>query len=290
MPVEFCRIGSVKDRLGEGPVWDVADHALYWVDAIGRAIHRYFPASGVIDHWQVPGVIGSLALRKGGGAILALEDGFHLFDFATGRTELLHSLNEGGHTRFNDGKVDRDGNFVAGTMTRTRDERGLGAMYRIDAAQRVTKLVDDIVVFNGPCFSPDGKTLYYADSIRQMIWACDYNSIGEIENRRRFADISVLDALPDGATVDSDGCVWSALVSIGTLVRFSPSGELMETIHTPIRYPTSIMFGGADLNRLYVTSISDSLRFQAPGESEDGGLFEICGLGARGIPESRFAG
>ena len=293
MAIEVERVGATKDRLGEGPLWDVAEAALFWVDSLGKTIHRLDPATGMLTEWAVPGVIGSLALRAGGGAVIALESGLHTFDFTTGESRPLVDPEAAQPlTRFNDGKVDRQGRLIVGSMVRDRDKRelALGSLYRLDPDHALSVLDTGIMVANGPCFSPDGATLYFSDSPWRKIFAYPYEAAtGTVGERRVFVDTEPLDTAPDGGTVDSQGFVWSALVRSGQVGRFAPDGTLDRLIEIPARHPSSVMFGGADLDVLYVTSISEPLSDDDPGALA-GALFAIHGLGIKGLPEPRFAG
>jgi L-arabinonolactonase len=289
--LDIRRIGTVKNQLGEGPLWDVAEQALYWIDAVGKLIHRWTPASGERREWSLPASIGSLALRAGGGAVLALENGLHLFDFATGAATPLVDPQAGDpKTRFNDGKVDRQGRFVTGTMARDLREP-LGVLYRLNPDLSLETLDRDIMVTNGPCFSPDGRTLYLSDSPRRAIFAYDYEPAGgPLRNKRALVDTRRLDTAPDGGTVDAEGFLWSALVLSGRIARFAPDGRLDRTIELPVSFPSSVMFGGPDLDTIFVTSIAQTLAGRTAAEPEAGALYAIDGLGIKGLPELRFTG
>ena len=288
MTMAIRRVGDTRDLLGESPVWSGREQRLYWLDSLGGVLHRLDPATGTRDDFSVPAPVGSFALRRAGGAILALRHGFARFDPATGSCEEIAALDTT-HPgiRLNDGKVDRQGRFVAGTMHMNlpSGETPLGGLYRLGDGGRVQRLAEDIVTANGPCFSPDGRTLYLADSARRVIWRFDYPADeAPPTNRRVFADLAALDTAPDGATVDAEGFLWAALVRSGEIGRFDPEGRLVRRIRMPVTYPTSVAFGGRGLDVLYVTSISKSHRLTAP-EAEAGGLFAISGLGVTGIAE-----
>ena len=290
--MRITRVGTTKDRLGEGPIWDAESQRLFWLDSLAGTIHRLDPVSGERQDYAVPAPIGSMSLCRSGGAILSLQDGFHRHDFTTGSTEPVALLGLGHpHVRLNDGKTDRQGRFVAGTMHlhRADDEPVVGGLFRLNPEGTVDLLVDDIATSNGPCFSPDGRILYFADSTRQTIWVFDYDiATGTPRNRRVFADLRTLGTAPDGATVDAEGHLWSCLIRTGTIARFDPAGRIVAQFPFPVRYPTSLTFGGAGLDVLYVTSISKSVRFEDPAE-DAGGLFAIEGLEIRGLPEPRCA-
>ncbi len=290
--MEIRAIVDCKTLLGEGPLWDTTEQKLYWIDSLGNRIFRADQNGEGVEAWPVPANIGSLALREGGGAILSLADGIYGFDFGTGHATLIHKIAHKGTTvRMNDGKVDGRGRFVTGSLE-TTETAPLAALYSVGPDLAVTQIDDDITVSNGPCWSPDHTIFYFADSRSRAIWAYDYDiETGKVSNKRKLVDFGPEDGLPDGATVDAEGCIWSAGVYKSKIHRFSPQGERLLTIDMPVVCVTSVMFGGPALDRLYVTSM---LRAPVPGVEETGplagSLFVIDGLGIRGLPEYRFRG
>jgi sugar lactone lactonase YvrE len=280
-----------KDSLGEGPLWDVDEQRLYWIDSYGPKVHRCDAAGNELTHWSVPEPIGSLALREKGGAVLALRSGFHLFDFETGETQRINEVHPGElRPRLNDGKVDRQGRFVAGSMD-YEEREGLGKLFRLDPDMSVHTLDTDIVCSNGPCWSPDGRTFYFADSMRRVIYSYDYDpQTGAVRSRRVFTTFDKLRGFPDGATVDEEGYLWSAEVYSGRLIRFDPNGVVDRIVGLPVQSTTSIIFGGPDLDIAFVTSMARPMGNEYHREKEAGCLFAIHGLGVRGLPEPRFGG
>lgn len=236
--------------------------------------------------------IGSMALRKDGeGAVVSLQRGFHFLDFRTGEVELIHDPEpDKKDNRLNDGKVDRAGRFIAGSMD-TMESGPNGALYRLDPDLTVHVLETGIIVSNGPCWSPDGATFYFTDTWTGEIWAYDYDqATGSVANRRTFAKVDTSKGgAADGATVDAEGCVWSALVYDGRIVRYRPDGGVDRIIQMPVKKVTSVMFGGPDLDILYVTSMAKPPLPRFPGDGvQRGSLFAITGLGIKGVPEARF--
>lgn len=283
---------DVKTTLGEGPLWDAEMERLFWIDSFDGRVFRATADGTEIRCWDVPQKIGSMALRKDGrGAIVSLERGFHALDFDSGEVELIVDPEPGReNNRLNDGKVDRRGRFVAGSMD-TMEEGPNGALYRLDPDMSLHTLEEGIIVSNGPCWSPDGDTFYFADSWSGEIWAYDYDqSTGAVSNRRTFTTIDTsTGGAADGATVDAEGCLWSAQVYDGKLLRYTPDGEVERVIDMPVRKVTSVNFGGPDLDILFVTSMAKPPLPRFPGDGVlRGSLFAIRDLGVRGLPEPRF--
>lgn len=290
--MKITQLLDCKTVLGEGPLWDVAEQKLYWIDILQPRIFRSDENGDGVEVWDLPEPIGSLALRETGGAVLSLVNGFYTFDFATGARELLAPVSHRApNMRINDGKVDRRGRFLAGSMDMT-EAAPAGQVYSLGPDHAATPVFDGLTVSNGPCWSPDGSCFYISDSGASTIWANDYDpETGRVSNRRVFARYTAEDGMPDGATVDAEGYLWSAGVFAGKIYRYAPDGTRALTIDMPVVCPTSVMFGGPDLNRLYVTCM---LRPTLPGIIETGAmagsLFVIDGLGVTGLPEGRYAG
>jgi sugar lactone lactonase YvrE len=223
--------------------------------------------------------------------VVALRSGFHAFDLDTGAAEPLAKpeLDRPGN-RFNDGKPDRRGRFWAGSMCDS-DAAPTGALYRLNIDSSCRRMVDGIVISNALCWSPDGRTMYHADTARRIVWAWDSDpERGEIENRRVFATLSVDEGSPDGATVDADGFVWLAHWDGWQLTRHDPTGRTERVIDLPVQRPTCPAFGGPDLDVLYVTSASSGLsRWSRATQPWAGGILALD-PGVRGVAEARFAG
>ncbi len=290
--VEVRRLGAVVCQVGESPVWDVEAQALYFIDLLGRVVWRHDPATDAFQRWDVPGMIGSMALRAGGGALVALEDGFYTLDLVSGATSLFARPADLCHcVQFNDGKTDARGRFLAATQARSLQEpTPMGSLYSLSPGGSVAVLDGPIHIPNGPCWSPDGGTFYFSDSRLNTIFAYDYDlATGSLANRRVFAETSALGGFPDGATVDDQGRLWVAICTGGKIACYRVDGTLDRTIAVPVNMPGSVMFGGPDLDRLYVTTLNAG-GFGLPPSEHDGGLLVIDGLGARGRPEPKFAG
>jgi sugar lactone lactonase YvrE len=278
-----------RDLLGESPVWDNRDQCLYWVDSKGPLVRRLHLATGVLTQWVVPSDVGSIALTESGRLLMALEDGFHLLDTATGTSRLVATVTHGGpRMRLNDGRTDRQGRFVAGSLVMGRHDKD-GAIYRLEKDGRVSTLVPGIALANSICFSPDGRTMYYADSLSDTVCAVDYDpDSGRIDTPRALVNTRAQGSAPDGATVDSSGCLWVALVQAGKLGRYAPDGSLLQVLDVPTPFPSCPCFGGPDLDILFVTSLSNTGNLMKTDHPDGGALFAFRGLGVRGLPEVRF--
>jgi len=284
-------LADVKTALGEGPLWDVEEQRLYWIDSWDGRVFRCTEDGREIRSWDVPGKIGSMALRKqGGGAVVSLQQGLYFLDFRTGESTLIVDPEpDKPDNRLNDGKVDCQGRFYVGSMD-TLEKTPSGALYRLDPDLSLHVMDHDIIVSNGPCWSPDARTFYFSDSWSGDIWAYDYDQAsGNLSNRRTFATADTRGGAVDGSTVDAQGYVWNAMAYAGRLVRYTPDGAVDRVIEMPVKNVTSVMFGGPNLDVLYVTSMARPPLESSPKDGVlRGSLFAIHGLGIKGLPEHRF--
>ena len=289
--MQITRIDAPECNGGENPLWCPRHQALFYIDNSGRKIHRFEPAHGRSRSWDMPDVITTLVLRETGGAVVTMRSGIFLFDFASGSLDVLHPMPDPPPYVYNDGKVDQRGRFVIGASTAQFAEPVPdGGLYRLDADRSLHRIDGDIHYSNGPCWSPDGGTLYFADSWRRTIYAYDYDlATGGAIGRRAFVNTEVLGGLPDGATVDADGRVWVAIYGGGLLAAYASDGTLERTIAMPVKLVSSVAFGGPALDRLFVTTIAHGSMGE-PVEAGAGALYVVDGLGVTGLPEPYYAG
>ncbi len=285
---------DARVRLGEGTLWDPREQVLWWVNIWGKEIHRFDPATRRDQVWPTPEDVGCLAVRERGGLVISLRSGFYFFDPASGRFDaIVDPEADMPETRFNDGKTDRQGRFYSGTVFEVegRPVEPKASLYRLDADLTCHRVVGGIGISNGLAWSPDGKTMYYGDSNAKRVWAWDFDTVtGEVENRRLFVDTSETGGVPDGATVDIEGCYWLTLPVTGKVIRYDPDGKAMETITMPTDLPTCCGFGGKDLDILYVTTATVGRPPEKlAGQPHAGGLFAVD-AGVRGLPEAHFKG
>lgn len=289
--MRITKLDAPRCRGGENPMWDASSGTLYYIDNTGQKVHSYDPATGSSRTLDMPSVITTLVLRQGGGAVVTLRTGIHYLDLGSGVLELVSPLADPPPFVFNDGKVDSRGRFVIGASTANFGNPGPdGGLYRFDPDLSLTQLDTGIHFSNSPCWSPDGKTFYFSDSWLKTTYAYDYDAeTGTVCNRRAFVNTSDLDGLPDGATVDADGLYWVAVYQGGKIAAYCPDGKLERTVDMPVKLVSSVMFGGPQLDRLFVTTIEHGALGE-PVEDGAGDLYVVDGLGANGLPEHRFAG
>ena len=284
---------DVRAALGEGPTWSREERRLYWVNINGHTVNRFDPATGANEVCQLPEQVGSFVLREQGGLVVALRSGFHFLDFDTAAlTPIVDPEADKPDNRFNDGRCGPDGRFWAGTMRDPQDPaQRTGALYCLDTDLSWRTMVSDVGVSNGLAFSPDGGTMYYADTRQETIWAFDFRAEdGTLSNRRVFATTHDLPGRPDGGCVDAEGFYWSANVDGWQMVRFAPDGSVDRTIKLPVQKPTMPAFGDDNLEIMYVTSIgSGGSTPLEPGQPQAGSIF-ACEPGMSGLPEPKFRG
>jgi len=279
---------NVQNILGEGPLWHPDEQALYWVDIEGHRFHRLTPATGQHEVFEVGLPVGALAFRQIGGLILATKNGFAYWDEDQQTPEFFNNPEaDKTEARFNDGAVDRQGRFWAGTL----GDGSNNNLYRLDPDGSLHTMETGLTTSNGIAWSPDNKTMYFTDSMPRMIYAYDFDAAtGAIENRRPFIHTPDEPGVPDGLTVDHEGFIWSARWGGWKIIRYDPDGKVEREIQVPAQRPTSCTLGGPDLNELYVTSASTGIDWlERVKQPEAGNLFRIH-VDVKGLPEPKFAG
>lgn len=284
-------VAQTADVLGEGVIWNTYENKLYWVDAFGPFIRRLDPVSGQVDSWKMPQVIGSLVFDRNGGIVAGLEAGFCRVRLDPVNVEPVVNPQREPNIIFNDGKCDRHGRYFVGTMHR-EFKPNAGVLWRLDPDWSTHRIDSGITVSNGLAWSPDDKTMYFADTRALVVYAYDYDiETGAAENRRIFFTTENFPGRVDGATVDAEGYYWCAMIHDGSVCRFKPNGKLDSRIELPVKHPTMCSFGGENLDVLYVVT---ARRFLQPGELHEqplaGSVFAITGLDVKGLPEPNFAG
>jgi xylono-1,5-lactonase len=275
--------------LGEGTLWDPDRRVVWWVDIKAPALHMHDVATGENRRQTLPWRITALGLTTHGDLVACGDGGFVLLAVAADLTvtvaTVLATPVEPAGNRFNDGKVDAAGRFWAGTMDDSEGE-AIGSLYRLEGRTAV-RVRTGIAIPNGPCFLSDG-TMLATDTAAGVITAFDLDTSGSPVSERVFAVFSSAQGYPDGMAVDEQDHVWVAFWDGGCLRRLSPAGRVVQEIPLPVPRPTCPAFGGAQLDRLYVSSaaigLEPSVRERQP---ESGGLLRLD-VGVRGVAPGRF--
>jgi sugar lactone lactonase YvrE len=275
-------------QLGEGPVWDADRGLLWWVDILAGHVHSIDPSTGARTWFDVGDAVGAVGLTRTDGLVLALADGFALADadgqdltrvpgFSIDRTAL----------RFNDGKPDPWGNFIAGTMAWDESGNPPGSLYRLSPDGTVTEVFGDVGLSNGLDWTDDRRLFYYSDTTigRVDVFDCDPGT-GVLSGRRPFVDA----AQPDGLALDAEGCLWLAVWGSGEVRRYTPDGWLDTVVRLPAWQVTSAAFGGPDLATLYITCAWEGLTPAERAEQPHAGDIFACTPGVPGRPPFLFAG
>jgi sugar lactone lactonase YvrE len=280
-----CVVKS-DDRLGEGPVWSPQEGRLYWFDIKGKRLAWYAPKTELSGAFDLPVRASAGAPRAQGGLVIATEKGLAVCDPDAGTLEMVrpYDLPEGFRT--NDGKIDLEGNFWWSTMDDNHGERP-GDVFRTRPDFQTERMLSGIHIPNTVSFSPDGKTLYMADSRLQTLFA---HEAANLSKAVMFAHTAGSPAAPDGSAVDAEGYLWNAQWGGWRIVRYAPDGGIDRIIPTPIQQPSSCAFGGEDMTTLFITSAWDELPMAARAQQPlAGGLFAVE-TGVKGLALPLFAG
>ena len=285
-------IQPVAATCGESPIWSVREQALYWTDNLGGVIHRFAPESGSDETFPLGQNVMGIGLRERGGLVLVFAKQLAFYE-PGGELELLMAVEDDQPlNRFNDAKVDRRGRLWAGTMDNVDWDAPSGSLYRIDPSLELNRQRGAVVCANGLGWSPDGGTFYFGESFRYAIFAYAFDpDAGALSARRVFATVDQKSgSFPDGLTVDTEGGVWSVQNGAGRVVRYDTDGEVTHEVEVPVPQPTSCIFGGTDMDVLYVTSSRQKMTpEQLTRYPLSGSVFAVR-PGVSGVPEPLFAG
>ena len=272
--------------LGECALWCEREQALYWTDIDSALLSRWREADGAVKTWPLPEQLGSFALcERPGRLLLGLASGVALFDLSSGVIGRITPVEaDQPATRINDGRCDPQGRFVFGMFN--REGAATGGFYRVGPDLAIERLpLPDAAVGNCLSFSPEGTRLYFTDSPTRTIYQLDYHADGRLGEPQRFAQLAPEDGEPDGAAVDAEGFLWTALWGAGCVARFDAQGREVLRLPVPASQPTCPCFGGAALDRLFLSSARRGL---GDSEPQAGAVFELLNHGARGRSEHRF--
>ncbi len=280
-------IWPAECTLAEGPFWNAAERAFYFVDIKGRRLHRCNEDGGERLSWQAPAEIGFALPMADGGFACGLPGRLARFSPAAGFVTMLDIEARHPGNRCNDGYVDQAGRLWFGTMD-NGEQAATGALYRYDA--RGLQAIDGgIVITNGPCHSPDGKTFYHTDTLERVVYAYDCTADGTLSGKREFVRYPQgVSGYPDGSAVDAAGHLWISLFGGSRIERYAPDGSLAATIAMPCPNVTKVAFGGADLRTVFVTTARKGMSAEAlAAHPLAGGVFTFR-VDVPGLPQHHF--
>ena len=288
------RVLEVKAILGEGPIWDADAKVLWWLDIVGKNLHRFHPDSGRDESWKVGQMPGTVVCRQKGGVMLAVEEGFAEFDLESGKLRPISDPElDKPENRFNDGKCDPAGRFWAGTMNKGDALAKItGSLYSLDANHQVTKHVDSIGVSNGIVWTQDAKTMYYIDTASGTVDAFDFDNVaGKVSNRRTVFRVSEGMGMPDGMAIDDQGKLWVGFWDGWQVARICPvQGEIIGKVELPVANVTACAFGGTSLNQLFITTARAGLSDEDLQKQPMAGDLFMAQPGVHGVVSTKFAG
>jgi len=280
---------QVQNSLGEGPLWHPVEKRLYWVDISERLLFKSDQSLSAYETFQFDTMIGAFGFCPEGDLILATQQGFSLWQPGAPKPEVFwNPLPERAGVRMNDGKVDPDGRFWAGSMDPERRE---GELYRYDPDGQQQIMLQNIGISNGIGWSPDGKTMYYTDSLQYTIFIFDYDpATGNITNQRPWVQLPEdrRGIVPDGLCVDAEGCIWSAHWNGWEVVRYSPEGEPLLRIDVAAQQVTSCCFGGENMDQLFITSARIDLPEETLADQPHAGDVFVFKTDTQGLPTNFF--
>ncbi|MTW11137.1 gluconolaconase [Pseudoduganella eburnea] len=277
---------DAQNVLGECALWCDRKQCLWWTDILGRALWRFTPSTGETKAWDMPERLASFALTHNDDRLLlGLESRLAWFNLVDKEVLTIAEVEaDVPEVRLNDGRCDRQGRFVFGTMNEAIGRAPIGKFFRLGHDLKLEQLpLKPVAIANSICFSPDGGIMYFCDSLSGAIRCCDYGE--EISGEREFAILPPGCGEPDGSLVDADGFLWNAEWGAGRVVRYRPDGSIERAIAVPVSQPTCPVFGGPMLDELFVTSALVDLMAREPYA---GGVFSMRVTDAVGLPESRF--
>ncbi|PRC93405.1 SMP-30/gluconolactonase/LRE family protein [Solimicrobium silvestre] len=288
-------VHAQKNILGEGLLWHPADQRWWWTDIESATIHAWSGETGLRCDFQPGGRVGSMAHSRSGRILLGMAKWVctaELPDLAAVPLVAVDPAEP--RTRINDGRTDRSGNFVFGTMNEATDKRAIASFYHYSHLHGLRRLaLPAVAVANSICFSPDGKTMYFCDTPTRCIMQCDYDSdSAQVNNIRLFSKVADADgvaAFPDGSVIDRHGCLWNAQWGASQIAQYAPDGRLIRRIAVPVKNPTCPAFGGSNLDMLMVTSSTQEMSNAELIHMPDAGsLFGITLPEPIGIAETLF--
>jgi L-arabinonolactonase len=284
-----------KHELGECAIWCDRTQSIFWTDIQGATLWNHHPTNGVTRSWPMPERLSVFALTAQTDRLLiGLASRLAFFNLDSGEVTTIRAVEEDlPTTRLNDGRCDRQGRFVFGTLNEDKGRAPIGSFYRLNTDLSLERLpLPGVAISNSICFSPDGTRMYFCDTMQGKIMSCDYDPVsGAIGASSVFVDLTGEKGSPDGSAIDSQGYLWNAQWGGARVVRYAPDGLVDRIVAVPSLQPSCPAFGGFHLDTLYVTTAHEGMSMlQRVDDTEAGGVFAVALDGVTGLPEVRFAG
>ncbi|MFD2264644.1 SMP-30/gluconolactonase/LRE family protein [Lacibacterium aquatile] len=276
--------------LGEGIQWNIETQRLYWTDIHGKRFCSAKFDGSDLTVMDLDERLCSFAFDQDGQILAAFESGLFRFDPDTARRHRLSEFEvDKPTTRMNDGRCDRQGRFIVGGMDEVSLRR-LSSVMRVESSGTQT-LFEEVGCTNSLCFSPDGRTMYFADTSAKDIFAFEYDpASGTLGEKRLFVRLTSNEGGPDGSCVDAEGALWNCQFNGNRVQRILPDGTRDIRINLPVPQVTCCCFGGPDLNRLFITTARENLNIDDASRYPLSGSIFYVDLPVRGLPEDRFNG
>jgi len=283
-PVSICNLHAT---LGEGPVW--IDPALWFVDIKQHKVHRFDPGAGALASWEAPRQVGWILPAEDGKLVAGLEDGIYRFDPDSGDfTRLVEVEGDLPGNRLNDAASDPKGRIWFGSMD-DGEAAVTGRFYLFDRGKVSDTGLAPVAITNGPALSPDGRLLYFTDTLAQLIHVVDVHDDGTLGTPREFVRFGEKEGFPDGPIADAEGCLWTGLYAGWEARRYAPDGSLVESVRFPVSNITKLAFGGEDLRTVYATTASKGLSESALGRQPEAGNLFSFRADVAGVPVTPVA-
>ena len=287
MQVELAH--RCENSLGEGIIWSAKDREIQWTDILGRQFWRFDPQTGRAASTPLEERLSCFAALGGGEMLAGFSSGLARFNLTTGQRVPIAAIEaDQPTTRLNDGRLDRQGRFVFGTMDEAPDGPSpLGHLWSYDGQSSPRCLLNDVRISNSIAFSPDGHLMYFADTPNRRIDVFDYDgATGTPSNRRVFVQLGLDAGYPDGSTVDSEGYLWNAEWDGARVVRYNPKGKIDAIVELPVPLVTCCAFGGSDLTQLYITTARITLNDQAIKKAPLSGSLFVVQTNVKGLSDA----
>lgn len=283
---------DVQNELGECVLWCTRSASVYWTDIEAGRLQRYCPATGERQSWPMPERLACFAFTDDAEVLLlGLASGLAWFNLRSASVTPLCAVEAAWpHTRLNDGRCDRQGRFVFGTLDERPQRAAIAGFYRLNHDLTLERLpLPPVAISNSICFSLDGSAMYFCDSMQPFIYCWDGYASGDATKVRVFAELDAGPGAADGASIDADGYLWSAQWGAGRVLRFAPDGSIERSVALPVSQPSCVCFGGVQLDQLFITTARQGLSsVQLAAQVCAGGLFQADSGALGGVPEMRF--